>query len=318
MVALELQCPDRESIKKNIRTEINAYVDAIMILGSLKYYLEQSDIECSIERKIDKKEHGYKTPDMLIHSDNYIFVDHKYTESNDERNLSSRIRDIDEYKTTFKINSTEFEPEVVMLIPKPATDSFKTIQGCPTTWNYTLNGEITIEQCIGSIKDPQMLSLFRPLLIFPKGKELSKYKFLLSHVPVPYVACQVYTIICTLQSAKDWFAQEYSVDYDQILEQFNNIFPPWVSSEVKQLNPTRLQHSLMFLKIINWIKWIEHEKRVIVDKTKGKRIGDLLEYFIDEYADHEYMTKMAEYEQKLEESQMKKQPRLEYFWKPEN
>ena len=315
---MEIQCPDRESIKKGIKTEVSAYIEAITILGSLKYHLEQSGFECFIEKKIDKKENGYKKPDLLIHSENYIIVDHKYTESNDEKNLSSKIKDIDEYKTTFKLNSIEFTPEVVMLIPKPATESFKTITGCPTTWNYTINGEIIIDQCIGSIKDPKMLSLFKPKFICPKGRELSKYKFILSHAQVPYVACHVYIILWSLQPAPDFFASEFIVDYNQILEHFNNTFPPWVSSEVKQLNATRLQQSLMFLQIIKWIKWIETEKKVIVDKKKGKRIADFLEYFIDEYADQEYMRKMVEYEHKLEESQIKRHPTLDYFWKKEN
>ena len=317
-MTLALQYPDRESIKREIRIEVSAYTEAIMILGSLKSHLERSSFKCFIEKKINKKENGYKTPDLLILSDNYIVVDHKYTESADEKNLYSRIKEMGEYKTTFIYESTEFTPEIVMLIPKQAIESFKKMSGCPVTWDYALNEEIIINQCIGSVKDSPILSLFKPTFMCPKAREISKYKFIISHSPLPYMACQVYTILWTLHPPSDYFASEFCVDYDQILDQFNNIFPPWVSSEVKQLNDTRLKQSLIFLQIIDWIKWREHEKKVILYKNKGRLQGDTLEYFIEQYTYQEYMKKMQEYEKYIEQTKKmeeKEHPPLEHFWK---
>lgn len=310
---MALQYPDRGSIKIAVRTEVMAYIDAIMILGSLRGHLESIGVKSHIEKKIDKKEGGYKTPDLLICSDNYIIVDHKYTESTNETTLAGKIEEVKEYDTTFVNESVEFEPEIVMITPAKIIEYLKRILDCPVTWGYTVNGEICINQSIGLIKDTQISSLFKPTLFCPKSRDICKYKFIISHSPLSYTACQVYTILWTLHPPAGYFAPEFDVDYKTILDQFNHLFPPWLSPEVKQLNVDRLRQALTFLQNINWIKWLELEDKVLVFKNKGRLAGDTLEYFINECTDMEFSRKKEEYElqtKQLKTAEMDKQQKL--------
>lgn len=171
--------------------EVNAYIDAIMVLGSLREHLRSAGIPSYIEKKIEKKQNGHKTPDLLICSNNYLFVDHKYTESANEKTLAGKVEEMKEYDATFVFDSIQFKPEVVMLVPENIASSFKEILDCPITWGYTLEEDILISQNLGSVKDSRILLLFNPNMFFSKPKEVSKYKFIISHSPLPYTACQV-------------------------------------------------------------------------------------------------------------------------------
>jgi len=303
---LTLHYPERDSVKRGIKSEVMAYIDAIMVLGSLRGYLVDIGIECFIEKKIMKKEGGHKIPDLLIRSQNYLVVDHKYTESTNEKTLTDKVTEIREYDTTFVHDLTEFKPEIVMLTPKNATELLKKILGCPITWGYTLNEEIVIDQSIESVKDSKILSLFKPVFFCPKSKEVSKYKFIISHSPLPYTSCIVYTILWTLNPPTDYFTSEFDVNYDIILDTFNHLFPPWLSPEVKQLNDTRLKEALALLQSIGWIKWLETEKMVIFFKKKGRLAADTLEYLIDRCADIEYAEKVQDYEREKRIEQLMK------------
>ena len=120
-----------------------------------------------------KKEIGHKTPDLLICSNNYLVVDHKYTESTNEETLGGKVEEMKEYDTTFVFESTEFKPEVVMLVPKNVVAAFKKILDCPVTWGYTLDEDIIISQNLGSVKDSRVVPLFNPNLFLWKHMSLS-------------------------------------------------------------------------------------------------------------------------------------------------
>jgi len=304
---LTLRYPDLSSVKKGIETELNAYVHAINVLGSFREYLRSLGIQCYIEKKVDKKEGNHKTPDFLIRSNNFLMVDHKYTESEDERTLASKIEDMKEYDTTFVLPSSkpekqvEFKPECVMLTPKKAVKHFRKILNCPITWGYTLNEDILIEQGIRSVTDSRILSLFNPTMLCPKAPEVAKYKFIISHAPLPYTACQVYYILWTLSPPARFFFPEFEVKYDDILDVFNNLFPPWISGEVRQLNDSRLRKALQFLHETGWIRFLETENKVIVIRRKGRFIADLLSYLVDRHVKIEHAIRVREYEKKVKE-----------------
>jgi len=272
-------------------------------LSSLREHLRSVGIPCYIEKKIEKKQSGHKTPDLLICSNNYLVVDHKYTESANALTLSGKIEEMKEYDTTFVFESTEFKPEVVMLVPTNVVTAFKKILDCPITWGYILDEDIIISQSIGSVQDSRVIPLFNPNLFFSKAKEVSKYKFIISHSPLPYTACQVYTILWALHPPFGYFASEFSVEYDVILSSFNDLFPPWISSEVQQLQPKRLKKSLGLLEDIGWIKWLEIEKKVIVSKTTGRLTADTMENLIDRHTENEFAKKVKEYEKERAESE---------------
>ena len=299
-------------VKKKIETELNSYIHAITVLSSLREYLRNLKIECYIEKKIKKKEGEPKTPDLLIHSDNYLIVDHKYTESKDQRTLADKVEKMKEYDTIFVISNfkskkeIEFKPECVMLTPKQAVNFFRKILGCPVTWGYTLNEEIVVEQGIGSVKDSRILSLFNPTVLCPKAEEFSRYKFIISHAPLPYTACQVYIILWTLSPPTQFFAPEFEVKYDDILDGFNHLFPPWISPEIKQLNTSRLSEALIFLQVTGWIRWLETEKKVIVYRKKGRLIADSLSYLVDHYVKIVHTERVKEYEKKVKELKIEK------------
>lgn len=301
---MTLRYPDLESVKKEIETEITAYIHAITTLGSLREHLRNINIRCYVEKKLEKKIGGHKSPDLLIRSGNYLIVDHKYTESADSRTLASKVEEMKEYETTFILSSfesearIEFEPEIVMLTPQKATTHFRKILNCPTTWGYRLNEEIIIEQSVGSVKDSKVLSLFDPTLFCPKAEEISKYKFVISRAPLPYTAYQVYTVLWTLWTPTRYFTPEFEVKYDDVLDVFNNLFPPWISGEIKQLNASRLQEAILCLQEIGWIRWLETEKKVIVYRSKGRYVPDLFSYLIDHCVKSQHARRVKEYEKK--------------------
>lgn len=308
MTILELKYPDFTMVKNVVEAEVQAYIHAVTVLSSLKENLKENGLECHVEMKIYKNDGSYKTPDLLICSDNYIIVDHKYTQSKDVVTLKSKIEEMKEYDTQFVFNhdcsggSKEFNPEIVMLTPERVTHFFKELLVCPVTWGYELSDhEIVIKQSIGLLKDQKVSSLFKPDLIFQKGEDVNKYRFIVSHAPLPYTACQVYIILFTLLRADQFFIDEFEAKYDKILTNFNALFPPWVRPEVKQLNVTRLREALHFLQSIGWIKWYEAEKTIIVDRNKGRLTGDVLSYFIDNFAKNLHGKMVRDYERKNKE-----------------
>lgn len=302
-------------MKNGITSEVQAYVHAVTILSSLRENLQQNGLDCHIEKKLYKKDGGHKKPDLLICSDNYIIVDHKYTESKAVDNLLDKIEEMKEYDAKFVLNDTktgkptEFNPEVVMLTPEKAVQFFKEFLACPVTWGYELNDEITIKQSVGLVKDPRVSALFKPDLSFQRAEDIAKYKFITSNSPLPYVACQVYMILFTLMRADQTFGDEFEAKYSEILDRINTLYPPWVHPEIKQLNVKGLKKALQFLQSIGWIRWFESENIVIVNKNKGRLAGDLLSYFIENLAksQHEQLVKKYEYElKKLEEAKKPK------------
>ena len=313
---MESKPPDSARIRRLIETEFNAYVHEIIVLGSLREYLETLNIKSYVEKKIDKKDGNYKTPDLLICSGNYLIVDHKYTESTDEETLADKVRDMNEYRSIFVLHDPknkkdiEFDPECVMLVPENVVKYFKNNLDCPVTWGYKLNGDVTIEQGIGSVQDSKILSLFTPSLWFPKAEEIVKYKFVISHAPLAYTASQVYTILWTLMSSpSDYFATEFQVKYDTILDQFNHLFPPWVSSEVKQMNVTRVKEALIFLQELGWVRWFESDKAIIVHKQKGRLMGETISYLIEQQTKKVFEQQLREYERAAEDITRKRKGR---------
>ncbi len=314
--------PDAAEIKRCIEIEFNAYILEIQVLGSLREYLASMKITSYIEKKINKKDGNYKTPDLLISSDNFLIVDHKYTESTDERTLADKVNEMSEYKSTFLLHNNknnkdiEFDPECVMLVPESAVKYFRKNLNSPVTWGYKLNGDVTIEQGIGTVQDSKILALFNPSMWFQKAEEIAKYKFVISDAPLAYSASQVYTILWTLMSSpSDYFATEFKVKYDTILEQFNHLFPQWVSPEVKQMNVTRLREALIFLQELGWVRWLESDKEVIVFKQKGRNMGDIISYLIEQQAKKLYEHQLRVYERAIaaEEKQKGKQMTLTGF-----
>lgn len=310
---MTLKYPDVESVKKGVTSEINAYIHAITVLSSLQAYLQDKNIECYIEMKLRKRNGNHKTPDLLIRSANYIVVDHKYTESENERTLTGKIEEMKGYNATFVFSKdekseVEFMPEVVMLTPEIVVKHFREFLECPITWGYQLDSEMVIKQAVGEVKDSIVSSLFNPDLLCPVAEEVSKYKFLISHPPLPYMAFQIYNILFTLSPPTQFFGSEFEVKYNDVLGGFNNIFPPWVRPEVKQLNVTRLGEALNFLERVGWIRWFETEKIIIVYRNKGRLVADLLSYLTDKYVKTEHAKRVKEFERELKKLEALKKP----------
>lgn len=314
---MALRYPLLESVKNEVTSEVNAYIHSITVLSSLQAYLRDMDIDCYIEMRLWKKDGKHKTPDLLIRSANYIVVDHKYTESKNEQTLTGKLEEMKKYDTTFILedieskSKNEFTPEVVMLTPKKIVKHFKELLNCPITWGYELDSEIVIKQAISAVKDSTISSLFNPNLICPVAEEISKYKFFISHPPLPYAACQIYNVLFTLSPPSQFFSPEFEVKYDVILKGFNEMFPPWIRREVKQLKVTRLSESLYFLQRVGWIKWFETEKIIIVSRNKGRQVGDLLSYLVDKHVKTEHTKRVKEFENQLKKLKALETPKAQ-------
>lgn len=317
---MPLKIPDAAQIKRCIEIEFNAYILEIQVLGSLREYLETLNIPSYIEKKINRADGSYKTPDLLIRSNNFLIVDHKYTESNDERTLADKVEEMSEYRSKFILHDNkknldiEFDPECVMLVPDGSVKYFKNNLNCPVTWGYKLNGNVTIEQGIGKVQDSKILALFNPSMWFETAEEIAKYKFVISHAPLSYTASQIYTILWTLMSSpNDYFTTEFKVKYDTILDQFNHLFPQWVSAEVKQMNVSRLEEALLFLQELGWVRWLKSDKEVIVYKQKGQHIGDIISYLIEQQAKKQYEHQLRAYQRATEAEEKQKGKQLTLF-----
>ena len=93
--------PDLDDIKNQIESEFRAYCDAIEILSSLRDFFRNKSIPCHIEKSVEKKAGGDKQPDLIVCSDNYLFIDHKYTKTQCEKNLDEKINEVNGYDTVF-------------------------------------------------------------------------------------------------------------------------------------------------------------------------------------------------------------------------
>jgi hypothetical protein len=302
--------PTLSNIKNEVESEVNAYIHSLTLLSSLREYFQGKGIECHIEPKIKKKVGDPSTPDLLLCSQNFIIVDHKFTDSSDQRTLSDKIEEMKKYDHLFllqdRVTQTEVEckPEVVMLTSEKNVSSFKTFSSCPITWGYVLDDEITLKQSIGSVKDPKVLSLFNPTITCNLSGEIAKYKFIISHAPLPYTAVQVYSMLWNLIQPNQFFSREFEVKYDHILIIFNSYFPPWLRPEVRQMTVKRLDESLDFLQKVGWIRWYRNERTLSVDRTKGRLIPDLSAYLIDNYVKMEHARRVSEYEKSIKKQKV--------------
>ena len=170
---------------------------------------------------------------------------------------------------------------------------------CPITWGYVLEEDVTLKQSIGSIKDTKVLSLFTPTLSCHLSTDIAKYKFVMSHAPLPYTSVQVYSILWNLISPTQYFAREFEVKYDNILTIFNSYFPPWLRPEIRQMTVKRLDEALDFLQKVGWIRWYQQERTISVDRAKGRLIPDLSAYLIDHYVKIEHAKRVSSYEEKI-------------------
>lgn len=299
--------PTLASVKNEIESEINAYIHSLTLLSSLREYFKSRGIDCHIEPKIKKKSGDPSAPDLLLHANNFLIVDHKYTQSTDQRTLSNKISEMKKYDAFFLLfddgSQTEVEtkPEVVMLTPEKNIPIFKTLSNCPITWGYVLEENIELRQSIGSVKDSRVLSLFTPTLSCPLSTEIAKYKFIISHPPTPYTAVQVYSFLWTLIQPTQLFAPEFEVKYDDILTVFNSFFPPWLRPEIRQMSVKRLEEAIDLLQKVGWIRWYKQENLILVDKTKGRLIPDISAYLIDNFVKIEHAKKVKKYEGKVKE-----------------
>jgi hypothetical protein len=302
--------PRLDRVKKEIEGEVNGYVDAITLFSSLREYFQDKNIECQIEPKIKKKSGGYKTPDLLVKSDNFVIIDHKFTSSTDKENLMSKIDEMETYNKIFLFVDSglekEVQPEVIMLTPEKATALFNSLLNCPITWGYVIEEQVEVKQSVRSVRDKNLLSCFNPSLLCSRSGELAKYKFILSHPPIPYTSCHVFTILWNLMQPTQLLTKEFDVKYSDILGIFNTFFPPWLRPEIKQMTITRLDEALTFLQDIGWIKWLQTDGLIIVDKSKGRMISDVFSYFMDKFVEMEHQKKVHEYEKKLKKSIEKK------------
>lgn len=299
--------PTLASVKNEIESEINAYIHSLTLLSSLREYFKSRGIECHIEPKIKKKIGDPSTPDLLLHANNFLIVDHKYTQSIDQRTLSNKISEMKKYDTSFFLPSdasgteVETKPEVVMLTPEKSIPILKTLSNCPVTWGYILEENIELRQSIGSVKDSKILSLFTPTLSCSLSAEIAKYKFIISHPPTPYTAVHVYSFLWNLIQPTQFFAPEFEVKYDDILTVFNSFFPPWLRPEIRQMSVTRLEEALDLLQKVGWIRWYRQENLILVDRTKGRLIPDISSYLIDNFVKIEHAKRVKKYEGKVKE-----------------
>lgn len=308
--------PNIDAIKKQIEIEFRAYVNAISVLGTLRDYFQEHSFICYVEKRIEKKAGNYKTPDLLLRSNNFLFIDHKYTESGDDKNLDDKIEKMKEYNTIFVFKDpdtsvpVEFQPECVMLTPRDIIKYLKKKANCPVTWGYKLDGTVAIEQSIGKVKDLRVDSLFSPTLLAPISDEARKYKFILSHAPKSYTTVQVYAILWTMHSAKDFLKPTFQVKYSEILKYFNQSFSPWISPEAMQLNASRLKEALRFLHSLRWIKLLDSDSGKIIEviRKRGRSMGDVIPYLINEQAKEEYAKQLKKYVKQSETKVSKEKP----------
>jgi hypothetical protein len=295
--------PDFDTIKNQIDTEFKGYTDSIEVLSALRDFLDFRSIPCYIEKKVYKTEGGEKQPDLIVASKNFLFIDHKYTKSDDPRTLEGKIKEVNEYNHSFYFEDPktktriEITPECVMLTPKEVVKHFRKKTKCPITWGYKLDGSVYIEQSIGSVSDSQISAFFSPYLIVPLSAERRKYRFVLSHAPKSYTTYQVYSTIYFMYQTKDFDKTTYQAKYEDILSDFNDLFSPWVLKEAKQLNVTRLDEALAFLSRLGWIEVVDSPsgKIIIVNKKKFFRTGDVVGFFKTEDAKALFEEKMREY-----------------------
>ena len=141
-----------------------------------------------------------------------------------------------------------------MLTPEKSASLFNSLLNCPITLGI-LNRRRNRNQTKHPLSSrQQLLSFFNPTFIIPRSGELAKYRFILSHAPVPYTACNVYNTLWNLIPAAQLLAKEFQVKYSDILSIFNTFFPPWLRPEIKQMTVTRLDDALNFLQVVGWIR----------------------------------------------------------------
>jgi len=274
-----------ERIRLETRNDIDGYVFSLKIYGSLKSRLEKESLRVYVERDLKSTSGGKKRPDLLVRAGtDFLIIDHKYITSQDKRTLESALAEIDEYDDDFLFDGVSFRAQLAMLCRLPTAELYKRlgVQTKHVILGYIVEREITFRQLAGSIHSSAICKLYTPDLVFPVDENVWKYKFIRQEAPLPYTAQCVYAILFSLRA--EYFQEEFEVRYGVVLDQFNTLFPPWIRSDVKQLTPGRLNDVLRFLRRIGWIDWEEGSEQIVVDATKGKRMPDLLTFFIDQYA----------------------------------
>ena len=273
-----------EEIKSEIRDRIEGYVLSLKIFGTLKRSLERRHLHVHVEKDLSRLNGTPKCPDLLIEKDNdFLILDNKFIRSTNPKTLESALDEVGEYDDDFTLESVTFRPEVALLCPMDAAGMCEQLTQIKyPIVGYLVEKDISLRKIVGSIRMPIISDLCDPGSHIPIEEEVRRYKFIRQEAPLPYTAQVVFYILDGLFT--DYFQRDFEVSYEVILDQFNTLFPRWIRNDVYQLTPGRLNDALGFLRSIGWINWNKESGTIVVDRTKGGRILDIISHFIDRYA----------------------------------
>lgn len=302
---------------EGLKREVRLYSDAIALYASIYLHFQRHQVTVHVEPtvKIKGKDRS-KVPDLLVEGlTGWAILEHKGSLPMDQKLLAAELETINEYNQEIAFNESVFQPEVALLCPHKLTsdlmskkDKFK----LPTIVSYSPPTEKTCTLAVenGTLKGEKVSGLFSDenghLNMDIDITERWKYKFVRREPPIPYTTHFVWGFISL---SKDAFQKEVTVQYNKLVEQINNVCPPWCA-EAKQLSEGRLNKAIDFLRLLGWIKYQSKSGEITAHTTRGTRVGRMEEYLCEKFVKYYGLAPEPEEEPRMR----KRAPTLEEFF----
>lgn len=260
MLSDEKNTNDIEKLLDDVTNEFNEYEHQRLICLSIREYFKNSqNLRIWSEPVLISSIGNNKTPDLLLHKENWAILDYKEIRGKSKDTLNHHITDLEKYRQQFVFDEETFEAEVVMIAPLDVAPAFKHLVNTPPILGSSLGKSIKLKQTVGEFKSHDLNDVFAGELSFPLATITSTQKFL-RHEPktVSYIASIVWPSLWQLSMSVG--SDDIRVSKSNLIKTMSGFYPPYLKSvkgsqfNLSQVTEGRINKALKFLKKIEFHK----------------------------------------------------------------
>lgn len=277
--------------KEEVLRDCYNYGDTVTFFFVFYETLRNAGLTVEVERDFHGPKGIKRNPDFAVLEARRILdvLDHKASLPNPELAQSGLTRLHEKYRVLIH-DGHKSRPQVTVLYPESKQAILDAVKGripkeltCVSFDQTSSDSEIRFHRQ-GEVRTKQLETLLdgHPFAFDP-AKVRSTYKFIRSDPPVVYTASDLWRTFPTFRDVKTADREQFAVDRNQLLDRMLVFYPPWIRNN-SQLNAGRVDAALAFLSTIKFVKWEPGGGRIQVDPSKGRRSGNILEYFADRFA----------------------------------
>jgi len=320
----------QEKLEKKIKElehEFERYLTTATLFYSIWNFFKVKhdfpvEIEPSLKLFLNNGNPKPKTiqPDIVFYRNHnkegiLLIIEYKYGIKGDPKYVLGDLKDVEKYlglsETILLVPNSQFG----LLLRDNIIDQ---LNPRLIIWGVEINPE---KKEIKFIPHREMPSYRKFVQILEEQKYKIPYKivtirfpFIRQNPPPPYAAIRLWNILTSIAGTYQLYDEsEPEFDYDEIYEELEDYFPPWLSlnEDTKQFKQKVFRRAIELLEYAKFLKIDWRNRKIKVNIHKGRNIKDLKEYLIRKAAEREIGPKPKLKPQKKEKETIpQKQVRL--------